>query len=51
MYAYIMKMYNLTMLKELMQSTNAEKDYSKAIEYLNGIDGVKADPEEIPSSM
>ena len=34
-----------------MQSMNAEKDYSKAIEYLNGIDGVKADPEEIPSSM
>ena len=34
-----------------MQSMDAEKDYSKAIEYLNGIDGDKADPEEMPASM
>lgn len=33
-----------------MQSANAEKDYGKAIEYLDGVDGDKADPEERPAS-
>ena len=33
-----------------MQSANAEKDYGKAIDYLDGVDGDKADPEERPAS-
>ena len=33
-----------------MQSTNAEKDYGRAIEYLDGSDGDKADPEERPAA-
>ncbi|KAL3804525.1 hypothetical protein HJC23_002564 [Cyclotella cryptica] len=35
---------------ELLQPKNAELDYGKAIEYLDGVDGDKADPEEKPAS-
>lgn len=35
---------------ELFQPKNAEADYAKAIEYLEGPDGDKADPEELPAS-
>ncbi|KAL7516305.1 hypothetical protein ACHAWX_001333 [Stephanocyclus meneghinianus] len=35
---------------ELLQPKNAEQDYGKAIEYLDGVDGDKADPEERPAS-
>lgn len=33
-----------------MQPSNAEKDYGKAIDLLDGDDGDKADPEEKPAS-
>jgi hypothetical protein len=33
-----------------MQFGNAEKDYGKAVEYLDGKDGDKADPEERPAA-
>lgn len=36
--------------KELFQANNAEADYGKAIQYLEGPDGNKADPEELPAA-
>jgi len=35
---------------ELFHPKDAEADYAKAIEYLEGPDGEKADPEELPAS-
>ncbi len=37
-------------MQELRQPLDAEKDYAKAIQYLDGPDGNKADPEERPST-
>lgn len=37
-------------LQELFQPKEAVADYAKAIEYLEGADGYKADPEELPAS-
>jgi len=35
---------------ELFQPKDADADYAMAIQYLEGPDGYKADPEELPAS-
>lgn len=35
---------------ELFQPSEAVEDYTKSIQYLEGVDGYKADPEELPAS-
>ena len=37
-------------VKEMRQPKEAEQDYTKAIQYLDGPDGDKADPGERPAS-
>ena len=37
-------------VKELFQPTKAIEDYTKAVQYLEGDDGYKADPNELPAA-